>query len=63
MNDIVPEAYAIRKIHIDGYYLIVGVKIIKMSNYCICQIIRGGKLSQFLWNFANCECFTIEIFP
>jgi len=30
--------------------------------YCICQIIRGEKLSWFLWIFANCECFTIEIF-
>jgi len=31
--------------------------------YCMRQIIRGGKLSQFLWIFANCKCFTIENFP
>jgi len=30
--------------------------------YRICQIIQGGKLSQFLQIFANHECFTIEIF-
>jgi len=52
MNDTVPGAYAIWKIHIDGYYLTVGVKNIKMSNYCIRQIIQGGKLSQFSRNFA-----------
>jgi len=63
MNDIVPGVYAIWKIHIDGYYLTVGVKIIKMSNYHIRQIIRGGKLSRFSQNFANREYFTIEIFP
>jgi len=60
MNDIVSGAYAIWKIHIDGYYLTVDVKIIKMSNYRIRQIIPGGKLSQ---NFANRKYFTIEIFP
>jgi len=33
-----------------------------MILYCIRQIIRGGKLSWFLWIFANRKCFTIEIF-
>jgi len=63
MNDIVPGAYTIWKIDIDGYYLTVGVKIIKMLNYRIRKIIRGGKLAQFSWNFGNRKYFTIEIFP
>jgi len=32
------------------------------TTFCIRQIIRGGKLSWFLWIFANCKCFTIENF-
>jgi len=39
------------------------ILLILSSNYHICQIIRGGKLSQFPWIFVNHECFTIENFP